>query len=63
MAVVTPFQAVRYDASRVGGLAKVIALRRKEAECLGYVESPYDALLENYEPGARASQLIGQARS
>jgi carboxypeptidase Taq len=38
-------------------LAKVIALRRKEAECLGYAETPYDALLENYEPGARASQL------
>lgn len=40
-------------------LAKVIALRRKEAECLGYVETPYDALLENYEPGARTSYLRG----
>jgi carboxypeptidase Taq len=38
-------------------LAKVIALRRKEAECLGYAETPYDALLENYEPGARTSYL------
>lgn len=38
-------------------LAKVIALRRQEAECLGYAETPYDALLDNYEPGARASSL------
>lgn len=38
-------------------LAKVVALRRQEAECLGYAETPYDALLENYEPGARASSL------
>jgi carboxypeptidase Taq len=38
-------------------LAKVIDLRRREAECLGYAETPYDALLENYEPGARTSYL------
>ncbi|MEO7424952.1 MAG: carboxypeptidase M32 [Fibrobacteria bacterium] len=38
-------------------LEKVIGLRRREAECLGYAETPYDALLENYEPGARASYL------
>jgi carboxypeptidase Taq len=38
-------------------LAKVIELRRREAECLGYAETPYDALLENYEPGARTAYL------
>ena len=38
-------------------LAKVITLRRREAECLGYAETPYDALLDNYEPGARTSYL------
>ncbi|HKP94170.1 MAG TPA: carboxypeptidase M32 [Fibrobacteria bacterium] len=38
-------------------LDKVITLRRREAECLGYAETPYDALLENYEPGARTSYL------
>ncbi len=38
-------------------VAKVIELRRREAECLGYSETPYDALLENYEPGARTSYL------
>lgn len=36
-------------------LAKMIALKRREAECLGYEESPYDALLDQFEPGARAS--------
>ncbi|MDB5106640.1 MAG: Thermostable carboxypeptidase 1 [Fibrobacteres bacterium] len=38
-------------------LAKVVSLRRREAECLGYAETPYDALLDNYEPGARTSYL------
>ena len=38
-------------------LDKVISLRRREAECLGYAETPYDALLDNYEPGARTSYL------
>ena len=38
-------------------LEKVIALRRKEAECLGYEGTPYNALIENYEPGARAGEL------
>jgi carboxypeptidase Taq len=38
-------------------LAKVIALKRREAECLGYAETPYDALLDNYEAGARTSYL------
>ncbi len=38
-------------------LAKVISLRRQEAECLGYAETPYDALLDNYEPGARTGSM------
>ncbi len=38
-------------------LEKMMALRREEAEHLGYEESPYDAMLDNYEPGARASRL------
>jgi carboxypeptidase Taq len=38
-------------------LEKVIALGRKEAECLGYEGTPYNALLENYEPGSRAADL------
>jgi carboxypeptidase Taq len=38
-------------------LEKVIGLRRREAECLGYADTPYDALLDNYEPGARTAEI------
>jgi carboxypeptidase Taq len=38
-------------------LEKIVALKRAEAEALGYEESPYDALLEEFEPGARRRQL------
>lgn len=38
-------------------LAKVLELNRQMAECWGYQESPYNALLEEYEPGARAGTL------
>ncbi|HEV7214758.1 MAG TPA: carboxypeptidase M32 [Chloroflexota bacterium] len=32
-------------------LARVIDLKRREAQFVGYAESPYDALLDEYEPG------------
>lgn len=38
-------------------LEKIVALQRQEAECLGYEQVPYDALLENYEPGARTAAI------
>jgi carboxypeptidase Taq len=38
-------------------LQKVLELNRQMADCWGYQESPYDALLEEYEPGIRAAQL------
>jgi carboxypeptidase Taq len=38
-------------------LEKLIALVRKKIDRWGFEESPYDALLEDYEPGVRASQL------
>jgi len=38
-------------------LGEVVELVRKLAELLGYKEHPYDALLEEYEPGMRASRL------
>lgn len=38
-------------------LEKVLRLKREEAEALGYPERPYDALLENFEPEARTSQV------
>lgn len=38
-------------------LEKTLQLKREEAEALGYPERPYDALLENFEPGARTSEV------
>ncbi|MGA2244686.1 MAG: carboxypeptidase M32 [Verrucomicrobiota bacterium] len=46
-------------------LAKMVGLVRQKADYLGYEASPYDALLEAYEPGARAeriSQLFSELR-
>jgi len=38
-------------------LEKILALSREQAECWGYTTCRYDALLEGYEPGARAADL------
>jgi carboxypeptidase Taq len=38
-------------------LKQVFDLHRQLAECLGYQESAYDALLDQYEPGALASEI------
>ena len=38
-------------------LDKVLHLMRKKAECWGYEDQIYDALLENYERGARTVEL------
>ncbi|NUB46568.1 carboxypeptidase M32 [Fertoebacter nigrum] len=38
-------------------LAQVIALRRQEAECLAEGGDLYDALIDDYEPGATAESL------
>jgi carboxypeptidase Taq len=38
-------------------LEKIVALKSREAECLGYEEAAYDALLEQYEPGTRSRDL------
>ncbi|MGA2751177.1 MAG: carboxypeptidase M32 [Verrucomicrobiota bacterium] len=38
-------------------LDKVLALTKQMADCWGYEHSPYDALVEGYEPGATAPQL------
>jgi carboxypeptidase Taq len=38
-------------------LQTLVGLLRQKADYLGYEESPYDALLEEYEPGMTASQL------
>jgi carboxypeptidase Taq len=40
-------------------LERIVALKRREAECVGYADEPYDALLEDYEPGLR-SRVVGR---
>jgi len=46
-------------------LEKVVELTRKAAECYGYKEEIYDALLDNYEPGMKTrevAEVFGQLR-
>lgn len=38
-------------------LEKLLELKRRVAEHVGYESEPYDALMDEFEPGARASQL------
>ncbi len=38
-------------------LDKILSLNHQMADCWGYAESPYDALLDGYEPGATARAL------
>src|SRR5215217_5507569 len=38
-------------------LEKIVPLQRESAECLGYKDHPYDALLDLYEPGAKKARL------
>ncbi len=40
-------------------LAKMIALKRKQATLYGYEQHPYDALLDDYEKGATVAMLDG----
>ena len=38
-------------------LKKIVELTRQKADLWGYQESPYDALIDDYEPGITASQV------
>jgi carboxypeptidase Taq len=38
-------------------LQKIVDLNRQMADCWGFVDSPYDALVEGYETGVKASEL------
>jgi len=38
-------------------LRKMVELKRREADCLGYRDTPYDALLDQFEPGATAAAV------
>ncbi|MDD5263001.1 MAG: carboxypeptidase M32 [Methylacidiphilales bacterium] len=40
-------------------LETIVRLRLQMAERWGYEDSPYDALLDEYEPGARSEELAG----
>ena len=44
-------------AAYVTALGPVVALKRDVAEAVGGGDEPYDALLDEYEPGARAAEL------
>lgn len=46
-------------------LEKIVALKRRECELLGYTAHPYDALLDEFEPGlttAEVEQLFADVR-
>jgi carboxypeptidase Taq len=36
---------------------KLYALKRKQAHCLGFTTHPYDALLDDFEPGAKTAEV------
>ena len=38
-------------------LAKMIDLKKQEAEAVGYKDDPYDALLDDFEPGATVKDI------
>jgi carboxypeptidase Taq len=38
-------------------LEKIVALKRQEAHAVGYQDHPYDALLDEYEPGATGGEI------
>lgn len=44
-------------AAFAGPLGQVVALKRRQAEAIGIGDEPYDALLDEFEPGARAAAL------
>jgi carboxypeptidase Taq len=41
-------------------LEKVVALLRQKAQAIGYKDVPYDALLDEYEPGATTAEITTQ---
>src|SRR5262249_54545309 len=38
-------------------LEKIVGLKRREADAIGYKDTPYDALLDEFEPGATAAEI------
>ena len=44
-------------------LKKTVELKRQQAEAVGYASCPYDALLDDYEPGETTENVAGILRS
>lgn len=40
-------------------LERIVALKREEAQAVGFCDVPYDALLDEYEPGATTREIAG----
>jgi carboxypeptidase Taq len=40
-------------------LERIVELKRAEAQCVGYDREPYDALIDDYEPGI-TSEIVGR---
>jgi carboxypeptidase Taq len=40
-------------------LARTVELKRQEAAAIGYDDTPYDALLDEFEPGAKTREVAG----
>ncbi|OAI49612.1 peptidase M32 [Planctomycetaceae bacterium SCGC AG-212-F19] len=62
--VTTRAQQIWQEARQAGDFAAfrssletIVALKREEAQAIGYKESPYDALLDEYEPGATTAEI------
>jgi carboxypeptidase Taq len=49
--------AARTSNAQVAWLEKIIPLTQEQAKCYGYQDHPYDALLEDYEPGLTTAKL------
>src|SRR3954447_12751297 len=43
-------------------LERTLELKRQEAAAIGYGDQPYDALLDEYEPGAKTSEVAAALR-
>jgi carboxypeptidase Taq len=54
------WQEARHDndfKAFVPWLEKIVGLKRDEAQAVGFTQSPYDALLDEYEPGATSAEI------
>ncbi len=43
-------------------LQRTLELKRQEAAAIGYYQAPYDALLDEYEPGAKTAEVASALR-